>query len=366
LHLQGRKLLKQKVEILLPETSGKQLLEGECYILSRFKGIIILTAVILTVASLAVGCAGETTDNESGQLILRAGHAVNEEHAYHRGLEKFKSLVEDQTGGAVKIEIYPNASLGDERDMVEGLQLGTVDIVLSSTGPLGNFVPQMNVVDLPFLFRDKDHAYKVLDGEIGQELLQKFEPEGIIGLAFWENGFRHVTNSKRPINTPEDMEGLKLRTMKNRVHVAAFKELGVDATPMAWSEVFTSLQQGTIDGQENPVAIIYSHHLYEVQEYLALTGHVYSPAVLMIAENKMQSLTEAQQEAIREAAVEAGIYERNLISESEKEQIENLEREGMKITRPEREKFMEATVGVYKDFEKEFGPELIQKILETE
>jgi len=332
----------------------------------RLKSIVFLTVAILTAALLAVGCAGGTTDNDTGQVKLRVGHAVNEEHAYHLGLEKFKSLVEEQTGGAVKVEIYPNASLGDERDMVEGLQLGTVDIVLSSTGPLGNFVPQMNVVDLPFLFRDKEHAYNVLDGEIGQELLQKFEPEGIIGLAFWENGFRHVTNSKKPINTPGDMEGLKLRTMKNRVHVAAFKELGVDATPMAWSEVFTALQQGTIDGQENPVAIIYSHHLYEVQRHLALTGHVYSPAVLMIAKDKMQSLTGAQQEIIRDAAVKAGIYERSLISESEKEQIDKLEREGMEITRPEREKFMEATEGVYKEFENEFGPELIQRILDTE
>lgn len=326
---------------------------------------MLLAVVILAVVLLTAGCAGKEKEGEPGQVTLRAGHAVNEGHAYHRGLEKFKSLVEEKTGGTVQVEIYPNASLGDERDMVEGLQLGTVDLVLSSTGPLGNFVPEMNVVDLPFLFRDKQHAYTVLDGDIGQNLLAKFESKGIIGLSFWENGFRHVTNSKRPLNKPEDMDGLKLRTMKNRVHVAAFRELGVDATPMAWSEVFTSLQQGTIDGQENPVAIIYSHHLYEVQDYLALTGHVYSPAVLMAAKDKMDSLTTDQREAVREAALKAATYERSLITESENNQLAKLQEEGMQITRPDRAEFKKATSGVYDQFEEEFGPELIEKIIET-
>lgn len=334
-------------------------------IMGKFRNLIVLAAALIAVAFVIGGCAAGKKGGGPGQVTLRAGHAVSEEHAYHLGLERFKELVEEKTNGAVKIEIYPNGSLGDERDMVEGLQLGTVDIVLSSTGPLGNFVPQINVVDLPFLFRDKQHAYSVLDGEIGQNLLKKFEPEGIIGLAFWENGFRHITNSKRPINGPEDLEGLKLRTMKNRVHVDMFRELGVDATPMAWSEVFTSLQQGTIDGQENPVAIIYSHHLYEVQKYLALTGHVYSPAVLMIAKDKMESLTPEQQKVIKEAAAEAGSYERNLITESENEQLKKLEEMGMQITRPDREGFMEATKAVYKKYESEFGKDLVRRIIDT-
>lgn len=333
--------------------------------MGRFKRIFLFAVALTVAAMVAGGCAGKEQSGDRDRVTLRAGHAVSQEHAYHLGLERFKELVEERTGGAVEIEIYPNGSLGDERDMVEGLQLGTVDMVLSSTGPLGNFVPQINVVDLPFLFRDKEHAYNVLDGEIGQNLLKKFEPEGITGLAFWENGFRHITNSKRSINNPEDLDGLKLRTMKNRVHVAAFKELGVDATPMAWSEVFTSLQQGTIDGQENPVAIIYSHHLYEVQKHLALTGHVYSPAILMIAKDKMDSLTPEQQKIIREAAREAGAYERRLITENENKQLRELVAKGMEITRPDRDKFMQATRVVYEQFGSEFGQDLIQRIIDT-
>ncbi len=163
-------------------------------------------------------------------------------------------------------------SLGDERQVVEGLQLGTVHLTVTSTGPLGGFVPDMNVLDLPFLFRDAAHAYKVLDGEIGRGLLDKFEAVGIKGLAFWENGFRHVTTTKKPVEKPSDLKGLKIRVMENRVHQAAFRQLGADATPMAWGEVFTSLQQGLLDAQENPIPIVSTFKLYEVQKYLSLTA----------------------------------------------------------------------------------------------
>ena len=206
------------------------------------------------------------------QVVLKLGHAVAPEHPYHLGAVRYSELVAQRTKNKVKIDVYPSTQLGNERDMVEGLQLGTIDLVVTSTGPLGGFVPRIFVVDLPFLFRDREHAYKVLDGSIGRELLDAFSAKGIRGLAFWENGFRQMTNSVRPIEKPEDLKGIKIRTMENKVHLSAFRAFGASPTPMAWSEVYTALQQKTIDAQENPIAIIYFQKIYEVQKYLGLDG----------------------------------------------------------------------------------------------
>jgi len=200
--------------------------------------------------------------------------------------------------------------------MVEGLQLGTIDLVVTSTGPLGGFVSKMFVVDLPFLFRDREHAYKVLDGPIGRELMDAFSAKGIKGLAFWENGFRQITNNVRPIEKPEDLKGIKLRTMENKVHLAAFRAFGASPTPMAWSEVYTALQQKTIDGQENPVAIIYHQKLVEVQKYLALTRHFYSPTPLLMSLKAFNALPQDTQKIMADTALECATYERNLLRDS--------------------------------------------------
>ena len=166
------------------------------------------------------------------------------------------------------------------------MQLGTLDLTLTSTGPLPNFVPEVAILDIPFLFRDYAHARAVLDGPIGQDLLQKFPPKDIVALAWAENGFRHMTNSKHPVNVPDDLKGLKMRTMENPIHIQAYRQFGILPTPMAFTEVFTALQQGTVDGQENPLSVITSAKLDQVQKYLTLTGHVYSPAVILM--NKAQ------------------------------------------------------------------------------
>ncbi len=338
--------------------------------MQKGKSVAVL-ALVLMLSLLATGCSGggEGGDKAGGTpepIVLKAGHAVAEAHPYHLGLEKFKQIVEEKTAGAVKIDIYANGTLGSERDMIEGLQLGTLDLVVTSTGPVINFVPEMGVVDLPFIFSSREHAYKVLDGEIGQGLLQKFNDIGIVGLAFWENGFRHLTNSKRPVNSVKDIKGLKIRTMENEVHQAAFKELGADPTPMAWGEVYTALQQGTIDGQENPVPIIYNMKIYEVQKYLALTGHFYSPALLLAGKKCFDKLTPKQQEIFKSAAVEAAKYEREQIKLQEDEQLSKLEELGMVITRPDKNALREATKAVYDKYQDVFGQETIQKILEAD
>lgn len=336
----------------------------------RFSKMVATIGTVALVLALALtGCqSGAPKGGEGGKtqtLTLKAGHAVAETHPYHLGLVKFAEIVSQKTNGQIKIDIYANGQLGNERDMIEGLQIGTIDLVVTSTGPVSNFVPEMGVVDLPFLFRDRQHAYKVLDGPIGQDLLKKFDAKNIVGLAFWENGFRHLTNSKRPVNTPEDVKGLKIRTMENPVHQETFRVLGADPTPMAWSEVFTALQQKTIDGQENPIPIIYNQKIYEAQKYLSLTGHFYSPSLLLMSKTAFDKLTPEQQKIFREAAVEAASYERDQIKKQEDEQVDKLKAAGMEITQPDRAAFQAATQSVYQKFEPQFGKELIQQILDT-
>ncbi len=297
--------------------------------------------------------------------VLRLGHAVTTEHPYHLGAVRFAQLIEKRTNGAIKIKIFPNRQLGNERDMVEGLQLGTIDLVVTSTGPLSGFAPLMGVVDLPFIFQTREQAYKVLDGPIGRKLFAQLEKVGIKGLAFWENGFRHITNSVRPINKPSDLKGIKIRTMENPVHLATFKVLGANPTPMAWGEVFTALQQGVIQAQENPIPIIWTFKLYEVQKYLALTGHFYSPAPILMSKARFDSLKPEYKKIFMDTAREVATYERNLIKKQEESQLSKLIEKGMIVTRPDKKAFFKATQPVYKEFEPKFGKKLIEEILNT-
>ncbi len=326
-----------------------------------------LTYGILAIA-LAVVLSGFFPPGESlaqGKLVLKAGSSTAETHPYNLGLKRFKELVERGTGGRIEIQIFHSSALGAERELAEGMQIGSVDVVISSTGPLGGFVPRMNVVDLPFLFRDKAHAYKVLDGPIGASLLAELEKRNIIGLAFWENGFRHLTNGRREVLTPGDLKGLKLRTMENRVHMAAFRQMEAAPTPMAFSEVFTALQTKTLDGQENPIPVIFTSRFYEVQKYLSLTGHVFSPAPLMVSKMTWDRLTEEQKAVFRSAALEARDYERSLITQQENEQIDKLKAAGMIVSTVDKSLFQKATLPVYRQFEGEFGRDLIERIVNT-
>ena len=211
-------------------------------------------------------------------IEIKLAHAVNEQDSFHLAATKFKELTEKYTNGDVKVTIFPNAVLGDERTLLERMKMGIVDAGLITSGPIINFVPRFGVIDLPFLFRDSEHAYKVLDGPIGQSLFADMEKQGWKGLSWAERGFRNLTNSKRPVKSPDDLKGLKIRLMQNPVYVDSFKALGANAVPMAWTEALTALQQKTIDGQENPLNVIVSYKLDECQKYMSITRHAYAPA----------------------------------------------------------------------------------------
>lgn len=321
---------------------------------------------ILGFAIAAILGLGLTADIRAAEFDLVEAHTSPPDHPYTLGMVRYADLVKERTKGRVAIQIHHSRQLGDERQVVEGLQLGTIHLTVTSTGPLGGFVPEMNVVDLPFLFRDGEHAYKVLDGEIGRNLLNKFEPVGIKGLAFWENGFRHITTAKKPVREPADMKGLKIRVMENKVHQAAFRQLGSDATPMAWGEVFTSLQQGLLDAQENPIPIIYTFKLNEVQKFVSLTGHVYSPAPLLMSKKTWDRLPLDVQKIMFDTAVEVARYQRGLIREQEQKQIGELKAKGMTIIeQPDRAAFREAMKPVFEQFQGQFGKDLVQRIVNT-
>jgi tripartite ATP-independent transporter DctP family solute receptor len=309
---------------------------------------------------------GFTADIRAAEFDLVEAHTTPPDHPYTLGMVRYAQLVKERTKGRVAIQVHHSRELGDERQVVEGLQLGTIHLTVSSTGPLGGFVPEMNVVDLPFLFRNPEHAYKVLDGEIGQDLLNKFDRVGIKGLAFWENGFRHITSAKKPIREPGDLKGLKIRVMENRVHQAAFRQLGADATPMAWGEVFTSLQQGLLDAQENPIPIIYTFRLDEVQRYLSLTAHVYSPAPVLMSKKTWDRLPPDIQRVMLDTAREMARYERGLIGAQEQKELGELKARGMTvIENPDRSAFREAMRPVFEQFQSQFGKDLVQRITDT-
>jgi tripartite ATP-independent transporter DctP family solute receptor len=325
-------------------------------------GGVLFSGVLI--ATLAVGAV--PADIRAAEFDLVEAHTTTQDHPYTLGMVRYAQLVRERTQGRGSIQIHHSRQLGDERQVVEGLQLGTVQLTVTSTGPLGGFVPDVNVLDLPFLFRDAAHAYKVLDGDIGRDLLGKFETVGIKGLAFWENGFRHVTTSKKPVERPADLKGLKIRVMENRVHQAAFRQLGADATPMAWGEVFTSLQQGLLDAQENPIPIVSTFKLYEVQKYLALTAHVYSPAPVLLSKKSWDRMPPDIQKLLLDTAIEVARVQRQLNRTQEQKQIGELKTKGMIIIEePDRAAFREAMKPVFEQYQGQFGKELVQRIVNT-
>ncbi|MGM0982043.1 MAG: TRAP transporter substrate-binding protein [Pseudomonadota bacterium] len=317
--------------------------------------------------TLAVAIGGLTATALSLQVQaateVTLGHTLSDSSHYSVGADAFKETLERLSDGEFTVNEHPSGSLGGERAMIEGLQIGTVDVVITSTGPLGNFVPETYVLDLPFLFEDYDQARCVLDGEIGEELLTRMSDHNLVGLAWSENGFRHMTNSLREINTPEDAEGLKVRTMENRVHQEAFRQMGASPTPMAFPELFTALQQGTVDGQENPITVIVATNFWEVQDHLSLTGHVYSPAAILGSPILLDGLSEEEREWFNQAAQASAEATREEVSRLEEEGVALLREKGMTVkTDVDPAPFQEAVEPAYEIYTDEYGSEMLDRI----
>ena len=313
---------------------------------------------LITLALLASGIV-----SAQAQTVIKIGYATSAASHYGVGSTAFCDDVEKGTQGRYKCQQFPSSALGGEREMIEAVQLGTLDFVNTSTGPVGNFVPEVKIVDIPFLFRDYDHARKVMDGPIGQDILTKFPSKGLIALSWTENGFRHMTNNKRAINKPEDASGLKMRTMENKVHMDGYRAFGIQPTPMAFPEVFGALQQGTVDGQENPIPVILASKFSQVQKHLSLTGHVYSPALIITSPRLMNKLSDADKKVFYDAAKHATVAQRKKVNDDENSGIAQLEKEGMSVVRRvDGAAFRGALRDTYANYAKEFGAENIKKI----
>ena len=328
---------------------------------------LALKTLLFSLSLAIAGTANAAEFDDMDPVTLRLAHVVNEKDGFHIAALKFEELVEARTEGKVDIEIYPNASLGDERTLLEGMQIGTVDMGVITNGPVANFVEEMAVFELPFLFPSNEAAYEVLDGPIGQELLDKLSEVNLKGLAYAERGFRNLTNSERPINAPSDLDGLRVRVMENPVYTDTFRELGANATPMAWTEALTAMQQGTIDGQENPVNVIHSFKLYETQNYMTLTRHTYAPAIFVMGMPVWDKLPDPAQSVIAGAAQEAAEHERQINAEMKADQMNALREAGMQINdSPDLSAFREAVAPVYEKYGEQFGDYLprIQEALQ--
>jgi tripartite ATP-independent transporter DctP family solute receptor len=309
--------------------------------------------------SLAVGFVATA----AAQTAMKINIAIAQNSHQGIAIDTFAKEVDARTGGRIKIQTFYSGSLGGERESIEAVQLGTQELTFSSSGPVPNFVPDAKILDIPFLFRDKAHARAVLDGPIGQEMLTKFESKGFKALAWGENGIRNMTNNQRAINTPDDLKGLKLRTMENPVHVAAYKGLGIVTTPMAMTEVFTALQQGTVDGQENPLSVIMAAKFDQVQKHVSLTGHVYSPAIFLMNKGSFDKLSAADKQVFLDAAKVAVKANRARVDADDAMGVSYLRGKGMTVVENvDKAKFVATLAPVYADFEKQFGKANIDRI----
>jgi tripartite ATP-independent transporter DctP family solute receptor len=319
---------------------------------------------------LALGLALTLAAPAFAQQEIKLAHGLAPAPESHHGIAAatWGKAITDGTGGRYTVREFPASALGGEREMIEGVQLGTIDAAIVSSGVLGNFVPSIGVVDIPFLFRDAAHARAVLDGPIGQEMLAEFDGSGLVAVAWGEQGFRHITNNRGPIHQPSDMAGLKLRTMENPTHITAFQALGAAPTPMAWPEVIGALQQGTIDGQENPLSVIVSAKLPQVQKFLTLSGHVYSPSVFLVSAPLWEGLSAEDREVVRKGAMQGVADMRAFVDEVSISGVTELSAAGMEVGElapDEKAAFQAALTEAYAGYERTYGKDLIGRIVAT-
>jgi tripartite ATP-independent transporter DctP family solute receptor len=328
--------------------------KGVC--MKKRVGIVMLAALT---ALLMISVAHAKT-------VFRVNHTLDPTSHYQHGLLYLDKLLKERTKGELSLDVYHSSQLGSERDAIEGVTMGTLEMTLVSSAPLANFTKTFMVFDLPFIVADREKAYKWMDGPDGQAILKSLEKQNMIGLSIWENGFRMLTNSKLPVKKPGDAKGLKIRLMENPVHLATFKTLGAYPTPMPFGELFTALQQKTVDGQENPLVIIYTSKFYEVSKYVSLTGHFYAPAILLINKQVWEKLTPEHRGIMTKSIAEARDWERNFSKNGEAKLIEELKKGGAEIITVDKAEWAKVLAPVYKEFESTIGKDVIQSLINAQ
>ncbi|MEA1910509.1 MAG: DctP family TRAP transporter solute-binding subunit, partial [Spirochaetota bacterium] len=285
--------------------------------------------------------------------------------AQHVAAEKFKELVEERSNGRFVFDIQHSASLGSESSIIQQVQMGTVDVAVITTGPVGNISKLANALSLPFLFKSNEQADEILDGPLGQEILDSLADSGLKGLSFSENGFRNLTNNKVEVHTVADVEGLKIRTMEAPLQVKIWRMLGANPTPMAWP-INTELAQGTIDGQENPLWVIDKYKIFEVQKYMSMTRHVYSSHIDMMNLKTFENLSSADQDMFVSSMREAAAYQRGLNRDSNAEYMANIVANGMIVDEtPDVTSFRGMVGDIYEDSKKDIGEDFVTRLLKA-
>ncbi|WP_337996084.1 TRAP transporter substrate-binding protein [Oleispirillum naphthae] len=292
---------------------------------------------------------------------MKLGHVMGGENSWHKASLLFADIVEKKTAGRIKVQVFPNSQLGDERDMAEGAQMGTVDMVIIG-GIMGNFYKPIQLFEIPYFFKDIKHVRKVIYGPIGEKIKQDvFEKSGLVSLEFWERCPR-VLSSNKPVNTIDDIQGLKLRTPEIPATVAAWKAMGANPTPMPWAEVYTALQQKIIDAQENPLATIASAKVEEVQTHIALTNHVFGTPQHIMSGKTWAKLSPADRKIIKEAAKEAREYQNKLAWEDDAKTKAAFEKKGIVFTEPDLKGFQERAQTIHAGFAKKYGQDLYDQV----
>lgn len=326
------------------------------------KFLLMLATVVSLFVLTACGSGANDSSKEAGKdgdvTTIKVGHISPDGQAYAIGFAEYAKAVEEATDGKVKFEIFGNGALGGERELLEGVQLGTLDMSVITTGVVTNFVPEIAVIEFPFLFRDLEHTYKTLDGEIGQELLDKMSESNLKGIAFWENGQRHLANSKKPIKSVEDLKGLKMRTIESELLLDTYNALGTNATPMAFPEVYSGLQQGVIDGSDFSTGVYYTTNVYEQSKHFSEVGLYYASATLVMNQELFNSLSEDVQKTIVDLGKEFAKVERQVNQDLTEGYNKNLVEQGVEII-PEKdidmESFRKAVQPVYDKHAERYG-----------
>ncbi|WP_078435145.1 TRAP transporter substrate-binding protein [Metabacillus halosaccharovorans] len=322
--------------------------------------IMIMLTIGLAFSILVVFFTTSNVAGSNNETVIRFGHGAAESNERHLAVMKFKELVEEKSQGKMKVQVYPNEQLGSEAEMIESVTFNDLQMVAASA--FSQYDQRISVFELPYLFDSYEQAWSILDSDIGQQVAKPLLEDGLRVVAYFENGFRHVTSNK-PIEEPEDLGGLKIRTPEFPLSISTFKAFGSNPTPMAFGELYMALQQGTVDAQENPIANTYASKFNEIQDYLNLTGHQYMPLPVAISEEFWQTLTPEEQEIIKSSASEAATFHRDILRDNEEKMISELQDAGMTVIQPDRDKFREKAEAVYDAYKNRFGEEFVNSLL---
>ncbi len=333
---------------------------GGCSLLKTIMIKHYFATALLALASL--GSAAAMAQNKP--VTFRFGHTLPATDSQNIAAQDFAKRVEARTKGQIKIRVFANGTLGNDGTLVTGVRSGTIDIGVTGNPFLTGISPNLNVLDLPYLFDNEAQAFKVLDGPIGRGLLDDLGNYGLKGLAFWDIGFRSLTNNKKPVLKASDIDGLKVRTTPNPAHIKAFELLGANPQPMAFGEVYTALESGAIDGQENPPTLILSSKMYEVQKYLSLTRHAYTAGLVFMNKRKFDKLTPEHQQIMLEEALAAANYQRELNAKHQEAALTELRQHGVQITtNPDLESIRKVVKGpVHAEFAEKYGDTILKAI----